>query len=497
MLFQRLLTSRRTLRFRMMVWNAFVVVATAVVTLVGVREGVRLAILHEMDQILTEDVNEIEYGFADARATVADLQIAAGGDTGNKTSRLLDDLERKALGHKQHGWFVQLLDPADGVLWSSQGAPAELAVPDSLGDFAPVTLGALRVVQNRQTTGKYSALVVRVGASTDLIHEDMRRIDRLVALAVGVVLIAAPLVGYWLAGRAIRPLAAMTHAAARLRPSRMDERLPQRHTGDELDQLAVTVNGLLNRIADYLAQRRDFVANAAHELRTPVAAIRSSVEVALGADRSKQEYDELLSGVIDECTSLEVLVNQLLLLAETEADRLTVHGTRVDLGDLVSRAADMFAGVAESKQVNMQVTLQPDVAVEGNPHHLRQVVNNLIDNAIKFTLGGGRVDVELSRDDNARAVLTVRDTGIGIAAEDLPHIFDRFFRGDKSHGHDIQGSGLGLSICKAVVEAHGGQVLVTSASSGTTFQVYLPLAPADAASAPEEPKLPRIARQFG
>jgi signal transduction histidine kinase len=295
------------------------------------------------------------------------------------------------------------------------------------------------------------------------------------------VFIIAPLVGYWLALRVTRPLSLIISTTSQLRPDRMHERLPIRNTGDELDQLSQTVNGLLDRIANYLAQKRDFLANSAHELRTPLAAIRSTIEMALGEGRSRQEFEELLAEAIDSCSSLEFLVNQLLLLAETEANGPRARRDRVNLSEIVDKAVDMFQGVAEAKQIRLQANFGPGIAyVEGNRHHLRQVLNNLLDNAVKFNQVGGTISVELATDDRTpQAILRVRDTGIGIAAEDLPHIFERFYRCDKSRTRaaDAQGNGLGLSICRAVVQAHDGQIFVDSdPGKGTTVTVSLPLA---------------------
>jgi signal transduction histidine kinase len=207
-----------------------------------------------------------------------------------------------------------------------------------------------------------------------------------------------------------------------------------------------------------------------------VAAIRSTAEVALGSQRSKEEYEALLWDIVEECESLEVLVNQLLLLAETENLSIGLQGKLVNLSTVVDRACDMFQAAAEARGVSLEVQIQPEIIVEGHEHHLRQVLNNLIDNALKFTPAGKEVFVEL-RAESGQAVLVVKDTGIGIPPADLPHLFERFFRGDRSHSRDSEsrGTGLGLSICQGVVEAHRGQIAVTSQiGEGTTFTMTLP-----------------------
>jgi signal transduction histidine kinase len=320
---------------------------------------------------------------------------------------------------------------------------------------------------------------VRVGATLRFIQDDLARIDRLVVLAAGAVLITAPPCGYWLAARATRPVSEIILLANRLRPSHLDERLIIRGTGDELDQLAVTINKLLDRIAAYLDTKRDFLANAAHELRTPLAAIRSSVEVAMDGDRSTAEYEELLVDVIDECTSLETLVNQLLLLVETEAELPAAKFEQIALHELAEKAIDMFTGVAEVRGISLASEPLETVRVMGNRQHLRQLINNLIDNAVKYTPPNGEILVSLTRDSERRTGrLAVKNSGPGITEEEQRLIFERFYRAASSRtcGSRSSGTGLGLSICQSIVHNHGGSIdCVSDPSRGTVFTVHLPL----------------------
>lgn len=455
----------RTLRFRLAAWNAVVVILAALVTLIGLRQGVRWAILHEMDRILIEDFEEI--------------RMALQQSSRKEFDAITEDLDRKAIGHKHHGWFVQLLSADGRDVWSSIDTPDDLKIVSAVPSSRPASLDDYRVLERHVRNASRDVASVRLGASLDFLREDMARIDRLVMLVAGFVLLAAPIVGYWLASRAARIVSNITHSAERLRPSHLEERLPIRGTGDELDQLAQTINGLLERMRDHLEQKRDFLANAAHELRTPLAAIRSSVEVALSSDRTKAEYQELLIEIIDQGTALQTLVNQLLLISESEAERLKEDVDPVSLDETVRRSVDMFAGIAESRGVTLDVQIPKPVTIRGSRHLLHQLVNNLIDNAVKYTPSGGRVTVELTLNQKHRTVeLKVADTGVGIAADDLPKVFDRFFRADKSRSRISQtaGTGLGLSICQAAATAHNGGVRCESApNKGSCFTVELPL----------------------
>jgi two-component system heavy metal sensor histidine kinase CusS len=462
-----------------MLWNAGAVAATGLLILLAVRAFVRPTLIADLDDVLGEDLKEITLQFADNHPY--------------DWPTVTEELDRKAEGHQFHRWFVQFYDAEDEPTWSSRNTPELPPLSTEQKRQKAFSVNDHRVSFLRLDRPIKEGAALCVGCSQRYISRDMETIDKLVASAGLIVLLVSPLVGHLLTSRTIQPLAEMIRTTARLHPGEFGERLPIRGTGDELDSLAHTINGLLDRIATYLQQEHDFLANAAHDLRTPLAAIRSSVEVALGVKRTDEEYREILGLVIEQCSSLQMLVNQLLLLAETDADRLQTDVEPVQLDQLVAKAAEMFEGVADDHEIELHLGELPAVSVPGNRHHLRQVVNNLLDNSIKFTAARGSeqsaqssaseqkgvIFLELKRDEaNHFAHLRVEDNGIGIAPDDQPHVFDRFFRADKSRGRDgaAGGTGLGLSICKAIVEAHGGTISVQSQPGrGSIFVVSLPL----------------------
>jgi two-component system heavy metal sensor histidine kinase CusS len=450
----------RSFRGLVTAWNTVTLLLFTVALLFGLRYGLSYTMLREEDKLQAADTTEVGLFVA---------QDAPRWD------RVQDALDRKAHSHIDRKWFGEVRDPTGNVLARS-GVPPVPLPPAGEEVAAPRTMGGYRVTRKRVLTEGAGELIIDVGASLDEIDEDVTRLTQLMVIAGAVLLIFAPLGGFWLAGRVIKPLADIISTTARLRPRNLHERLPLRHTGDELDRLSETINGFLDRIADHLARHRELTANAAHELRSPLAAILSSAEVALNQERTPEEYKELLGAIVEECGRLGSLVQQLLLLAESDAGRLAGARERVDLGGLARKAVEMFRGVAESRGVDLRAEAPEPVWVCGDPGQLRQVVFNLIDNAVKFTTAGG-VTVAI-RGGQAGVELEVTDTGVGIPPENLPYVFDRFFRGDQSRTRlATGGSGLGLSICQALVASHGGHIVVTSEEGrGTRVRVTLPAA---------------------
>jgi heavy metal sensor kinase len=452
----------QTLRFQLTFWNTLGILVLVGAALWGVRQGLRWTLLNELDHLLAEDVRQVE------------LTIDAFGADWHK---LADELGPKVESNSDRGWFVRVFSKDDDLLWSSDNAPEIKMSAAQVVSEGAYSRENYRLFQRRIPAGVRSPpLVVRVGVRRDPIDEDILRLTEMMLTAYAFILCVAPMSGYWLAGRATRPLATILHTTERLHPDNLNERLPLRGSGDELDQLSITLNGMLDRLADHLEQQRLFVANAAHELRSPLTAMRTAVEVALEHDRSTAEYRELLTDTIEECIGLSNLINHLLLLAEGDAGLLHADG-EVSLDDLVLRAVDMFQGIAEQRGISLHAEELDNARVSGNRVHLREVIHNLLDNALKFTPAGGSVFVEVKRSIDGREVLLrVCDTGTGIPAEDLPKVFERFYRGDKSRKRDrpIGGNGLGLSICQSIVRAYGGQITVASTlGKGTTVTVSL------------------------
>jgi heavy metal sensor kinase len=455
----------RTFRSRLTLWNTAVVLVLLLVNYLAIGQGLQQTLTQMLDEFVKEELFAAERDYNRLKAEPA---------------RMHERFNREVTGHPRRRLFIQLIDESGRLDWSSEQSPDADVLPSSeLAFERPQTVRDYRIICRVVSGDAGPRLILRVGCSLGRSQHEMSRFNNTL-LGVGIaLLVAVPLGGYVLAGRAARPLEQIIQTTARLNPAKLDERLPIRGSHDLLDELSRTINQFLDRIADYLRQSRDFTANAAHELRSPLTALQSSLEIALNTDRSVEEYKDVLTVLLDECSQLRVLVNQLLLLAEGDAGRLDLDFEPVRLDQIVTSSLEMLTVVAETREISLSIDCLDPVVIQGDGKRLWQIVNNLIDNALKFTPPGGRVRVALTLEAKQhRCVLEVTDSGCGIAPQDLPHIFERFYQSDKARERDTpsRGLGLGLSICQTVVAAHGGSIHVASTiGKGATFTVLLPV----------------------
>jgi len=303
----------------------------------------------------------------------------------------------------------------------------------------------------------------------------------LMLLPVTVVLSAGG--GSVLAKRTLKPVTDMTHAAQTISASNLSQRLPMRGRRDELDELAETFNAMIARLQQSFDKMNEFAANVSHELRTPLQAMQGETELALLARAPLGECRRVLESNLEEIDRLNRMIRNLLVLAQADAGEMRPKLEAMDLNELVRDLVEQMRVVAQARGVELRAATSAPVPLRADSLRLRQMVLNLIDNAVKYTPGGGRIEVRVERAPGAagpEARLLVRDSGVGIAAEDLPRIFDRFYRADKSRTRSeagAEGCGLGLPIVKWVAETHGGSVEVSSLpGQGSSFTVHLPLA---------------------
>jgi heavy metal sensor kinase len=283
--------------------------------------------------------------------------------------------------------------------------------------------------------------------------------------------------GWFLAGRLLEPVVNITRAARRINAGNLSKRIHVEDTRDELSQLAETFNSMLARLEDSFNRTRQFTADASHELRTPLAILKGETEVALRWGKDPEELRQTLESNLEEIDRMGRIIEDLLLLAKSEAGELRLDIREFSLGDLLQDLYLQGKTLGEQKAIDISLSLQviEDIRLKGDQFHLHRLMLNLVNNAIKYTPENGRVEIRLAVEGN-EAVLAVADSGIGIAAEHLPHLFERFYRVDEARNRSAGGTGLGLAIVKSIAEAHEGRVEIESTpGTGSVFTIRLPL----------------------
>ncbi|HWQ31430.1 MAG TPA: ATP-binding protein [Blastocatellia bacterium] len=389
---------------------------------------------------------------------------------------------------------IQIID-SEGRVRDDAGSLPRLRLPVDSVAISRIGNGESRIETIRLPSGEQFRLVtrrvvnpdgdsffIRVGQSLKPLQEARRRLILLLSIAVPIALLIGSYGGLLLANQALRPVDRITVAAERISASDLSERVPLPEKMDEIGRLARTFNHMIARLQAAFERQRQFTSDASHELRTPLAVMRGELEITLRRERTPEEYQRVLTSNLEEIIRLSRLVEDLLTLARGDAGQVTLQWEPVLLSKLCEQTAEYLSPLAEQKQQTL-IWQPPDkpVLVSGDVARLKQLLLNLIDNAIKYTGEGGRVAVSLQTE-GKEAVLKVSDTGRGIPPEDLPHIFERFFRHSRSTSDKgATGFGLGLSIVKWIVDSHGGKIEATSkVSEGTIFTVRLPLLESEA-----------------
>jgi signal transduction histidine kinase len=467
--------ARTSLRARLTAWNTLVVLLFTIVTLAAARFAARTTLYAAADAELRASATEVALAIRDLQP---DLEA------------VVDEFIRKAESHEERGWFMHLLTEDGMSIWKSDDCPEAISSfpPSDLDRVETVRqVGHFRYVRRRVDRRDGSALLVRVGTYTTGLDESLSGLIRVLVPLGGFICLLTPLVAYGLAVRSTQPVNAILGIAHRLSPTRLGDRLPERGTDDELDRLSQTINRLLDAVAHHMEQQEQFVADAAHELRGPLAALQGSMEVAITRDDLPADQHEAYTDMLEAARHLSKVANDLLLLAELGQSAESRQVPAVDLARIARQAVTMFSGASEDRGIDLELRVDGTVDVRCDPEDLRRLLSNLLDNAVRFTPRGGTVQVRTVAA-GSTAILTVRDTGTGIVPADLERVFDRFFKADRArtHGGGSRSGGLGLAICRSIAEACGGTISITSrVGTGTTVTVRLPAEPAPLPEGPQ------------
>jgi heavy metal sensor kinase len=319
-------------------------------------------------------------------------------------------------------------------------------------------------------------VILQMGSSLEEKQRLLQALKRIFMVTLSGMLVLAIMGGWFMSRRALSGVAMVTRTAQQISEEDLITRVPVRHRHNEIDRLAITFNQMLDRIQALVAGIRQMNDNIAHDLRSPITRIRGLAEVTLTSESGQEEYRQLAASTVEECDRLLDMINTMLTISRTEAGVSPFERAPVDLTAIVQEACDLFGPLAEEKSVALDMRIDGQIWLSGDQRMLQRMVANMIDNAIKYTPAGGRVAVALIPESAKQIRLTVRDTGIGISAEDQPRIFERFFRSDQAR--TLGGAGLGLSLAQAIARVHGGRIEVQSVlNQGSTFAITLPVMP--------------------
>ena len=448
------------IRTRLTIWY-FLIVAAALF-------GFAVFALAVMRQSIYTTVDEQ----LEDRAHALQLLVARSGGEG------LADAVREHAELQSGSQLLQVSDSGGKFLCRSQamerlGVPAAKVSQPQI-ESAEYNEQPLRILSTTLTVGGRQ-FVVQVAEPMDDYLEALNRFRTAMYIGIPVLLLFAAGGGYWMSARALRPVDQITHAAQAISPQDLSQRVTVPQTGDELQRLAETLNQMLQRIESAIARITQFTADASHELRTPIALIRTRAEVTLAKSRSSDEYREALKEVLAESERTTALIENLMTLARADAGSETLNFDNTNVSEIVGEVCTQARTLAEAKQLQWSATIPEAIIwVRGDANALRRLLLILIDNAVKYTPPTGRISLALQRN-GTHAEIRVCDTGIGISESDLPHIFERFYRADKTRSRELGGTGLGLSIGKWIVNAHGGEIRVESSTEGSIFLLLLPV----------------------
>jgi heavy metal sensor kinase len=467
MLFEKLRKIRRTLAFRLTLWYAGIFTVSSLLAFAFFYYQITATVRARTDDDLVEEIKEFSQ------------RLNSGGIEGLK-----EFVVHEAEDEGENKIFYRVLTDQGKELASSDLSSWDGLGPDQpalerIRDGAGPVLETLSLPERRH---KVRVLYGRIGPDAILhVGWSLKDDDEFVAqfreifgTTLAAVMLLAAVFGWFLARRALTSVEEVTRTARAISAEDLEQRVPVKGQTDEIDRLAITFNDMLDRIQKLITEMKEMNENIAHDLRSPITAIRGMAEMTLTTGNVVHEYEAAAASTVEECDRLLEMINTMLYISETEAALGKIHMEEVDLTRVVRDACELFQPVAEDKGVNLVVEINGELKVRGVLQGLQRMLANLIDNALNYTPRPGTVTVSVTGDDS-HGIIAVKDTGVGIPPNDLPHIFRRFYRCDRSRSRP--GTGLGLTLVEAIVRAHRGRIAVTSTPNvGTTFTVTLPAA---------------------
>jgi heavy metal sensor kinase len=460
---------KRSIGFRLAAWYFLVFACGLAAFSVAAWFAMRASVYHAVDDELRDRVRGVQ-SFMDRQ--ISSLSVPEIRDEFREHSVLGPGGDLFQVCDDQGRWLYR------SVALESNNVPIELprALDAPRFETRQVERHSLRFYSERiVVNGK--PYTVQVAALMNEVFEALEGFRWMLLLATPLLLIAASAGGFWLSTRALAPVDEISRAAQRISIENLTDRLDVTQTGDQLQRLSETLNAMLSRLEASVRRITQFTADASHELRAPVSLIRTTAEVALQKrDRPAGEYLEALDEILEESERTSQVVDSLMLLARADSGKENLERALIDAGAVVKGAAEQGEKLARTHGLKFSASVpEAPVSIQADADALRRALLILLDNAVKYTPQGGSVRIALKTSDGV-AVVSVSDTGIGIAKQDVIHIFDRFWRADKARSREQGGAGLGLSIAKWIVDIHAGSIDVESEpGKGSIFHLRVPL----------------------
>ncbi|HUL29977.1 MAG TPA: ATP-binding protein [Thermodesulfobacteriota bacterium] len=461
---------RRT-DFKMTLWYVLTFLGSAIVVCLILYVGLRYRLLREVDQFLLDETTEMERVLSKEP----------------KETYFLMRFEDEVMARKYYPFFFQILDPNGKPLYVSEGfreigyelqekvlinagnRKETLEEIDSYGGKMAFRIISTPVFKNGKLTE-----IMQLGTRLYFVRQNLSHFRNNILAVLPVILVLGTLGGWVLARRSLAPIGYIASKAENITSKNLSERLTPRGTDDEMDVLIRTINEMIARLESSFNRMAEFTADASHELKTPICAMRGEAEVLLLRERNAEEYQEGLAHFIEQFDHLNQMINDLILLSKADTTQVELKMTPLRLDHLMKNLCNLFQVLAEQKNIALETGPLEGITVIGDKVRLQQLFTNLIDNAIKYTYRGA-IHITVEKDERA-ALVKIIDTGMGIPEEEREKIFKRFYRMDKSRSRETGGVGLGLSIAEWIVHAHQGSIEVDSeVNRGSTFTVSLPL----------------------
>jgi len=461
----------KSLRFRLTAWYAGLLAGALLVFGVSIYLGLERYLTSELQRTLIE------------RSRSMGSQLFAGYPT--KGAEWLSREITEAYAPEVNGYFLRI-SRADGSIVYVSGAPKDNSFDPSR---IPLPVERRQKEYSRQVESRdgYRLVVggvvlagpdgtqywIESGLSDRRIEDVLHGLSETLAVYMPLIVLLAVVGGYWLMRKSLSPVADITRHAEGITSTNLSERLPVIKTGDELERLSISLNHMIAGLENAFQHIARFSADASHELRTPLTILQLELEGIVQHPRLAPEIVDQIGSALEETHRLSRIVENLLIISRLDAGEACIEKVPLDLGELASSTADQMRLLAEEKSVSLRCDVSQDVWIEGDKARLKQIIVNLTDNAIKYTPAGGQVTIAV-RATEAGALLEVADSGVGISAEALPHVFERFYRTDKARSRDSGGAGLGLAIVKSICSAHNAEIRVVSVEGqGSRFIVQI------------------------